>query len=89
MYIESLTVKQMNLILKQILTLCTVDSDISFNSISYYNNIKSFEFLILNFELIESNSYDAYDVDYMEYSYIDGEWVEMGCGNWYLLANKS
>ena len=89
MYIESLTVKQMNLILKQILTLCTDNSDICFSSVSYYNNIKSFEFLILNFELIESNSYDAYDVDYMEYSYIDGEWVEMGCGNWYLLANKS
>jgi hypothetical protein len=89
MYIESLTVKQMNLILKQILTLCTTDSDISFSSISYYNNIESFEFLILNFERIESNSYDAYDVDYVEYSYIDGEWVEMGLGNWCLLANKS
>ena len=89
MYIESLTVKQMGLILKQILALCTIDSDISFSSVSYYNNIKSFEFLILNFERIESNSYDAYDLEQIEYSYIDNKWVEMGLGNWCLLANKS
>ena len=89
MYIESLTVEQMTLILKQITALCPVDGNVNFNSISYYKNIKSFKFLILNFERIESNSYDAYDVDSMEYSYIDGEWVEMGCGNWYLLADKS
>jgi len=88
MYIESLTVKQMNLVLKQILTLCTVDSDISFNSVSYYKGIKSFDFLILNFERIYSNSYDAYDLKQIDYSYIDGEWVEMTINNWCLLANK-
>ena len=88
MYIESLTVEQMTLILKQVSALCTVDGNVSFNSISYYKNIESFEFLILNFELVEY-SYDTYDLEQIRYSYIDGKWVEMGCGNWYLLANKS
>ena len=89
MYIESLTVEQMTLILKQITALCPVDGNVNFNSISYYKNIESFKFLILNFERIESNSYDTYDLEQIEYSYIDGKWVEMGLGNWCLLDKNS